>query len=43
MDLVQLGDARVVGTEEHEPLACVRRAVWACCTPVKQVYLEEVS
>ena len=27
-DLVQLRDAGVVGTEEQEPLACVRRAVW---------------
>ena len=27
-DLVQLNDAGVVGTEEQEPLAYVRRAVW---------------
>ncbi|MEP5351923.1 MAG: reverse transcriptase domain-containing protein, partial [Luteolibacter sp.] len=27
-DLVQLSDAGVAGTEEQEPLACVRRAVW---------------
>ena len=28
-DLVQLNGAEVVGTEEHEPLACVGRTVWS--------------
>ena len=27
-DFIQLNDAGVVGKEEQEPLACVRRAVW---------------
>ena len=27
-DLVQLNDVGVVGTEDQEPVACVRRAVW---------------
>ena len=27
--LIQISDARVVKTEEREPLACARRAVWA--------------
>ena len=35
-DLVQLRDTGVVGTKEQEPLACVRRAAWACCTPMTQ-------